>query len=165
MILSTLTQLQQEISAVAERIKKNFETKSYYYGFQAPSLTKIKDILNSYLYFLSNGEIKPFNSTDGKGAEKIVNKIIGATRYGKEEIYFTLYELESLAKEGMMTAQKILNFNLTKESDDFGGIFFPKKPELFADIKQVLLYALIILALIYFAPVISQLLKQFTSEK
>jgi hypothetical protein len=165
MILSTFTQLQKEVGAVADKIYKVFKTSSLYRGFEAPTTAEIKVILFSYIKLLKSGDIKPFTASDGKRASNVVKKVMEDTRYVKDKVFFTLYELEKLAQGGMITAQRLLNYDKVGEDKDLTDVLFPEKSGFLGDIKQVLLYALIILAFIYFAPFISQILKQISKRE
>ena len=156
-----MTTLTYEVNAVADDIYKSFRKKEIYRGFKYPNLNQIKDILTNYIFLLEKNEIPKFYSSKGSDVKKIVNKIQNRTRYSTEHIYFTLYELEEQAKSGNLVAQKILNFDLVKSNGS--KIFLPKiePPKSFlVDVKTILLYALLILALIYFGPLITNIFRR-----
>ena len=169
-ILNLQSTLTYEVNSLTDKIYRNFQTKTYLFGLSVQK-GQIQDILVNYLIGLEKGKIPQFSSKKGSDAKKVVEYIVSNTGYNKEVVYFVLYELEALAVEGNLVAQKILRYNLTKSDGEVAKEIFKPKPFIelpefkFADLSKSLLYVLLILLVIYFAPFVSEILKQISGKE
>lgn len=152
-----ITQLNYEINEISSKIYSIFKTKAYLKNLYV-NLNIIRDVLNIYVIGLSNKRIKSFRSGDGQLVKNVINYIYSKASYDKEVIYFILYELELLAKNGNMLAQKILNYDSVENVDEFKFPFFARSNFL-SDLKSTLFYLLLILIFVYFAPFFRDIIK------
>lgn len=162
--------LDYDINSVAQRIKINFDTKSYLRGLDV-NYAIIKDVLAIYVKGLSDKKIPIFKSEDGKVAKKVVDYILSFSRYTKEQVYFILYELEQLAKQGVVSANKILLGKFEEEkkiTDVFKPVYQPIAEPFksgIGELKSILIILLVILVFVYFGDAISKILNKFVKEK
>ncbi len=178
MILSVLTTLSYDINYVVLRIFKEFKEK---YELKIPLeevRKKIEIVISEYINGYVNYKFERYDRlSDGKNYKKVIDYLSKKTGFTPYFIQTVLDELESLAKESI-TAQKVLTYpREPKEIEKIKEIQEAQKAGIFPltfpkplidinveDIKKVLIFVIIILLLIYFAPAISNIVSRLTTK-